>query len=72
MTPATTRKYKEKGSHLGHGEIREEQQHSTRTWKKDKGVLGENVRNATDEEHGWEEGEIAERVMWARWRSKLR
>jgi hypothetical protein len=25
MTPATTRKYKEKGSHLGHGEIREEQ-----------------------------------------------
>jgi hypothetical protein len=54
MTPATTsstRKYKEKGGHLGHGEIREEQ-HSTRTWKKDKGAPGENARNATDEERG--------------------
>jgi hypothetical protein len=35
MTPATTREYKEKGSHDG---IREEQ-HNTRTWKKDKGIL---------------------------------
>jgi hypothetical protein len=68
MTPATTREYKEKGSH---NEIREEQ-HNTRTWKKDKGILRKNVRNATDEEHGWGEGEIVERVMWARWRGITR
>jgi hypothetical protein len=68
MTRATTREYKEKGSH---DEIREEQ-HNTRTWKKDKEILRNNVRNATDEEHGWEEGEIVEKVMWAKWRGNTR
>jgi hypothetical protein len=30
------------------------------------------VRNATDEEHDWEEGEIVEKVMWAKWRGSTR
>jgi hypothetical protein len=68
MTPAIAREYKEKGSH---DEIREEQR-NTRTWKKDKEILRKNERNATDEEHGWEEGKIVERVMWARWRGITR
>jgi hypothetical protein len=68
MTPATTKDYKEKGSH---DEIREEQ-HNTRTWKKDKEILRNNVRNATDEVHDWEEGEIVEKVMWANWRGRTR
>jgi hypothetical protein len=59
MTSATTREYKEKGNH---DEIREEQ-HNTRTWKKDREILRRNVENATDEAHGWEEGEIVEKIM---------
>jgi hypothetical protein len=53
MSPATTREYKEKGSH---DELRIEQQ-NTRTWNKDKRILRSNTANATDEEHDWEEGE---------------
>jgi hypothetical protein len=68
MTPATTREYKEKGSH---DELRIEQ-YNTRDWNKDKKILRSNTKNATDEEHGWEEGEIVERIMWARWRGNTR
>jgi hypothetical protein len=68
MTPATTREYKEKGSH---DELRIEQ-HDTRTWNKDKRILRSNTTNATDEEHEWEDGEIIERFMWAKWKGNKR
>ena len=68
MTPATTREYKEKGSH---DEIRKEH-HDTRAWEKDKGILRRNTKEATDEEHDWEKGEVIERLMWAKWRGKRR
>jgi hypothetical protein len=68
MTPATTREHNEKGSH---NELRIEQ-HNTRDWNKDKRILRSNTKNATDEEHGWEEGGVGERIMWARWRGNTR
>jgi hypothetical protein len=30
------------------------------------------VGNATDEAHGWEEGEIVEIIMWVKWRGRTR
>ena len=65
---ATTREYKEKGSH---DEIRKEH-HDTRAWKKDKRILRRNTKEATDEEHDWGKGEVIERLMWAKWRGKTR
>jgi hypothetical protein len=69
MLPATTREYKEKGSH---DELRMEQ-HNTRTWNKDKRILRSNTaKRNTDEEHDWEEGEKIERIMWAKWKGNKR
>jgi hypothetical protein len=68
MTPATTREYKEKGSH---DELRIEH-HNTREWNKDKRILRRNTKRATDEEHDWEKGEVIERLMWAKWKGNKR
>ena len=53
-------------------QIKAELNGNTRDWNKDKKILRSNTKNATDEEHGWEEGEIVERIMWARWRGNTR
>ena len=68
MTPATTREYKEKGSH---DELRIEH-HNTREWNKDKRILRRNTKRATDEERDWGKGEVIERLMWATWKGNKR